>query len=263
MKKALLIISGFFVLNLTAYSIEKSPDISIEDLSGYFANYTGCLVLYDETKDKYGIYNERVSRIQASPDSTYKIIHSLIGLETKVLEDENTVFKWDGTIHTIPEWNQDQTLKTAIKYSTVWYFRKVAVQVGKDKERYFLDKSNYGNADLSGNIKDFWLQSSLKISPMEQIDFLKKFHHYRLPFSKRNIDIVKNVIVLSNNNNGILSGKTGAGLINDKTVNGWFIGYVEKGNNIYYFASYIQGEDGWGWKAEEITLKILKDKNIW
>ena len=56
MKKVLLIISSLFILTFSAYSVENAysaSNISIEDLSPYFTNFTGCFVLYNETKDKY------------------------------------------------------------------------------------------------------------------------------------------------------------------------------------------------------------------
>ncbi len=139
----------------------------------------------------------------------------------------------------------------------------MALAVGKDREQNYLDKINYGNKDLSGEITNFWLQSSLKISPMEQIEILKRFYYYQLPFSKRNINIVKKILILLQENGAKISGKTGSGVIDNKNVNGWFIGYLEKDKNIYFFAANIEGEEGaTGYKAREIALKILKNKGI-
>ena len=100
---------------------------------------------------------------------------------------------------------------------------------------------------------------------------MRKFYDYQLPASKGNIDIVKNVITLSNENGIKLSGKTGSGgggSVNGKFTNGWFVGYVEKNNNVYFFASNIGvkdtiEKDAGGKSAKEITLKILKDKKIY
>lgn len=101
------------------------------------------------------------------------------------------------------------------------------------------------------------------------MDNLRKFYDYQLPFSKRNIDIVKEIIVLSENNGTRLSGKTGLGLKanSDKYINGWFVGYVEKDGNVYIFATNIEASNeteksASGEGAKEITLKILKDKSI-
>jgi beta-lactamase class D len=45
---------------------------------------------------------------------------------------------------------------------------------------------------------------------------------------------------------------------------GWFIGYVEKGNDVYFFAINLQSkEPEEGFKSrQEITFKILKELKI-
>jgi bla regulator protein blaR1 len=60
----------------------------------------------------------------------------------------------------------------------------------------------------------------------------------------------------------ILSGKTGTGGA-EKNINGWFVGYVEKADNTYFFVTNIEADDqASGPKAKEITLEILKDKGL-
>jgi beta-lactamase class D len=249
-------------------NIEK---ISYVDLNKYFIGYEGCFVLFDSDKSEYTIYNQPKSQKQVSPCSTFKIVNSLIGLETKVIVDQNSTFKWDETKkYPIESWNKDQTLKSAVSNSVVWYFANLASQVGEDKIQDYLDKFNYGNKDISGGLTRFWLQSTLKISPKEQVDMLRKFYDYHLPASKGNIDIVKSVITLADENGFKLSGKTGSGgsSSNDNYINGWFVGYIEKNRNIYFFAANIEANDtteksAGGAEAKEITLKILKDKKIY
>lgn len=243
--------------------------VNIANLSNYFAGYNGCFVLFDQKRDDYTIYNVVKSQKRVSPCSTFKIFNSLIGLETKLLVDENTTFSWNGTKYPIESWNKDQTLKSAVSNSVVWYFQKLATQVGENKMQNYLNKYNYGNKDISGGITRFWLQSSLKISPLEQVDLLKRFYNYQLPASKRNIDIVKNVITISNAKGIKLYGKTGSGKspLNNRYINGWFVGFVENNGNVYFFATNIEdnaitNKSADGAEAKVITLKILKDKNI-
>lgn len=61
---------------------------------------------------------------------------------------------------------------------------------------------------------------------------LKAMYYYELPFARENINIVKKIMVLSSENGTILSGKTGTGSRNNKSVNGWFVGYVEKEDRV-------------------------------
>jgi len=267
-------IMGCNSINKVSKDTKDAERISYEDLSNYFSGYDGCIVLFDKNKNEYSIFNKEKSQKQISPCSTFKVVNSLIGLETKELEDENTTFKWDGTQYPIESWNKDQTLKSAISNSVVWYFQSLTSKVGESRMNEFIKKIDYGNNDISGGITKFWLQSSLKISPKEQVDFLRKLYDYQLPMNKRYIDIVKDLILLSNENGIKLSGKTGSGQnsnINKSNIiniNGWFIGYVEKDNNVYFFATNIESDETTkqsadGQQAKEITFKILRDKNLY
>lgn len=257
----------------TLNDIKKVEKVKAEDLSKYFVGYEGCFVLFDKNNNEYTVFNEPKSQKQVSPCSTFKVVNALVGLETKVLTDENTTFKWDGTIYSNRAWNNDQTLSSAISNSTFWYFQQNASKIGLDRMQDYLNRINYGNKNLSGGITEFWQQSALKISPREQVEILKRIYAYQVPISKTNIDIVKKVLVLSNENGTALSGKTGSGLKNgkflpqgkdDEYVNGWFIGYVERNNNVYFFATNIEADKkATGSVAKDITLRILKDKALY
>ena len=246
---------------------EKAPklqqSVTYEDLSSYFKEYDGSFVLLDLESGHYQVYNDANSKKRVSPDSTYKIISSLVGLETEVVTNENAQMEWDGTIHPFEQWNKDQTLTSATINSVSWYFQKVDSLVGKTRIESYLKQMGYGNVDLSGGINEFWLESSLKISPIEQVKILEKLYTYELPFSRRNIDIVKKTIKLSDQDKITLYGKTGPGIVNGNQLNGWFVGFVESKGKVFAFATNIQGKV-WtdGATAKNITLSILKDKNI-
>ncbi len=246
---------------------EKAPklqqSVTYEDLSSYFKEYDGSFVLLDLESGHYQVYNDANSKKRVSPDSTYKIISSLVGLETEVVTNENAQMEWDGTIYPFEQWNKDQTLTSATINSVSWYFQKVDSLVGKTRIESYLKQMGYGNVDLSGGINEFWLESSLKISPIEQVKILEKLYTYKLPFSRRNIDIVKKTIKLSDQDKITLYGKTGTGIVNGNQLNGWFVGFVESKGKVFAFATNIQGKV-WtdGATAKNITLSILKDKNI-
>lgn len=232
-------------------------EVNLEDLSQYFTGYEGTFVLLDPQLGEYTIYNEPKSETRVSPYSTYKILNSLIGLEVGVLEDENSSYPWDHQKHSIEAWNQDHTLASAIKHSVVWYYQQLARDIGPENMQTYLDLVNYGNKDISGGIDTFWLGSSLKVSPKEQVEMLRQFYYYQLPFSKEHIDIVKSIIVNEEKNGITFSGKTGG-----PTGRGWFIGYVEREDKVYIFATYIEGGEANGPKAREISRSILEDKGI-
>ena len=226
---------------------------------------TGSFVLYDQNNDNYIFYNHSQFNKQFTPASTFKICNSLIGLETGVVKDENFIIKWDGVERRIPAWNQDQDLKTAFKNSTVWYYQELARRVGGKRMKYWLDKTNYGNADTSGGIDKFWLTGGLRITPEQQIDFLRKLYDNNLPFSQRTIDIVKKIMIAKDTLNYVVRAKTGWGFQDDLDI-GWYVGYVETKDNVYFFANCIQTTDSenknFAKSRINIVYQILKELNI-
>jgi beta-lactamase class D len=226
--------------------------VKAQDLSAFFKNGEGAFVLYDLKHDRYIRYNEARCRQRFSPKSTFKIPNSLIGLETGVISDANFLIPWDRQKYPPQDnwnqepfnhWAQDQTLRSAIKYSVVWYYKELAKRVGENRMQKYVGALNYGNKNISGGVDNFWLNNSLKISADEQIDFLQAFYTGRLPPSKRSTDIVKDILLLEETPAYKLSGKTGGGPIADATYIGWFVGYLETKGDVYFFALNLEGAD--------------------
>lgn len=242
----------------------KDRQVLHEDLSTYFTGAEGSFVLFSLKEDRYRIYNEEKSMQRVSPDSTYKIYSALIGLEEKVITPGDSAMKWNGKQNEYKEWNRDQTLDTAMKNSVNWYFQDLDRKIGEDTLTAYLEQLNYGNKDLSGGAGNYWLESSLKISPVEQVELLRTFYLNEQHFNPVNVETVKSAIILEKNGESLLYGKTGTGIINGEMVNGWFIGFVETNNDTWFFATNIQDNDtANGSKAAKITLSILKDKGLY
>ena len=261
------LLSQFSVITQMNYRDEyifQEKNVVYEDLKNYFGNFDGSFVLYNMNENKYIIYNKKKSTKRISPDSTYKIYSALIGLEENVIERGNTALEWDGKKNSIEVWNRDQNLESALKYSVNWYFQKIDENIGKKQLSAYYRNISYGNYNLAGNTADYWLESSLKISPAEQVVLLKKMYTKEIGFSEENIETVKNAMKLSQNNKAAVYGKTGTGGINGENKNGWFVGFIEQKDNVYIFATNIQDKNNANGKnAAEITLAILKDKSIY
>ncbi len=229
------------LLITTVLGCKHGPSIEVrDDFKKTFDenNVSGCFAMYDLNNNKYTIYDTSEYKQQFLPCSTFKICNTLIGLETGVIPDENYIIKWDSVVRFSEDWNQDLDLKRAFKYSAFWYYQELARRVGGKRMKYWLDTTHYGNTDTSGGIDKFWLYGGLRISPQQQIAFLKRVHDDSLPFSKRNIEILKKIMIIKDTTNFVLRGKTGWGFINNVEV-GWFVGYIEANNNTYIFANYI------------------------
>jgi beta-lactamase class D len=227
-------------------------------------NVTGAFVLYDLNRNQSIRYNPARCAARFIPASTFKIMNALVGLETGVIPDADYVIKWDGTHYDIPEWNQDHTLRTATQQSVVWYYQELARRVGKEKVQHYVDAVNYGNRDLSGRIDSFWLDGGLRISPDEQVDFLKRLYQGDLPFSARTMNIVKDILVLEKTDAYTLSVKTGWAQ-RVSTQIGWWVGYVETRDNVYFFANNFESsapDANFGAAREGITRDILRELGL-
>jgi bla regulator protein BlaR1 len=238
-------------------------DLYQEKLADIFEGYQACFVLFDANTEHTLRFNPELCGKQFSPCSTFKIFNSLVGLETGIVENENSSMAWDGTKYDISAWNRDQTLQSAVTNSAVWYFQRLAAAVGEKRMKEYINKAHFGNQDISGGITQFWLGSTLKTSADEQVAFLKELVSDELPFSKRTMTIVRGLIRLNQTEKGTLFGKTGSSGDNGKYTLGWFVGYVVQPERICIFATNIQGRDGAsGLKARELTEKILQEAGL-
>lgn len=265
-----------FAIPLLAVLFCLIAQTDAQDLSRYFKETKGAFVLYDLKQNRYLRHNEARCRQRFSPYSTFKIPNSLIGLETKVLTDADHLMRWEPkkypeasgwTEAPFVHWKQDQTLRSALKYSVVWYYRELAKRISESRMKQYVAAFGYGNQDVSGGLASpqlfqaFWLNSSLQISADEQIEFLKKFYTGKLSVSAQATAIVKDILVLEKAPNYTLSGKTGGGSLPGGKSLGWFVGYVETKGNVYFFATNIEGANYAAIRNRriELTKQILAE----
>lgn len=250
---------------------EAVPEMEVVDYSNCYDEIEGCAVFYHYNTNVYSMYNEELCKDRSSPNSTFKIISTLIGLENGVMDSADSTMGYGGTIYSNNKWNKDLSLKDAFKESCVWYYRKVIDQIGQSQVQKWLDKLEYGNCDISewdGNgmnllpeLNGFWLDSSLEISPKEQVDVIADIYEGKTDFSVKNIKILKDVMLTQKNEMVSVYGKTGTGInSNGNMGNGWFVGMFENNDGRYYFAVHLTDEESkeaWGPKAKEIALNII------
>ena len=242
------IIGTLFALVLLASVARASETVERTDLADIFQGFDGTFIMYDEGADRYTIFNKALSETRLPPCSTFKVFHALIGLDSGVLDrdDARTLMKWNGKPSSIAAWNHDQTLASAMRHSVVWYFQRVATGIGEERMQ-----------------RGLWLQSSLKISPREQVGLLRALFNGSLPFAAEDIAVVKRDITLSSGKGLRFMGKTGSGSDDaDRGIIGWFVGGVETPHNRWSFAVNIQGPDASGVRARGIAEAALKRLSI-
>ena len=141
-----------------------------------------------------------------------------------------------------------------MKYSAVWYYIEIAQQVGAHRMEKYVTQFRYGNGDTSGGIDQFWRNSSLQISADEQVDFLERFYTGQLSVSSRSTAIVKDIMLLEQTATYKFSGKTGAAPLAKGGTLAWFVGYLEREGNVYFFALNMDGANYEAIREERIDL---------
>lgn len=203
------------------------------------AGVKGTIVVVDERSHSRWVHDAARARTRFIPASTFKVPHALFALDAGVVKDEFQVIPWDGTTHDFPGWSQPQTLRSSMIYSTVWVYQQFARAIGEAREREYLQKIGYGNADASGGVDRFWLDGGLRISAEEEVAFLQRLYRNELPFRVEHQRLVKDVMINEAGREWILRAKTGWGARMTTQV-GWWVGWVERVDGPVFFALNIE-----------------------
>lgn len=222
----------------------------------------GVVVLWNENKQQGYTNDLKRANQEFLPASTFKIPNSLIALDLGVVKDEHQVFKWDGQTRDIAAWNRDHDLITAMKYSVVPVYQEFARQIGEARMSKMLQAFDYGNEDISGNLDTFWLDGGIRISAIQQIEFLRKLYHNKLHVSERSQRIVKQAMLTEANADYIIRAKTGYSVRIEPKI-GWWVGWVELDDNVWFFATNMDmpTAEGLGLR-QTITKEVLKQEKI-
>lgn len=214
----------------------------------------GTIVMSSLNGGKTFIHNDLRAGQRFSPASTFKIPNTLIALEEKVLAGKDDIFKWDGQIHDVATWNHDQTLTSAFKVSCVWCFQELARRVGAEKYQQYLRDLNYGEWREPFVATTFWLDGSLQISALEQVNFLRRVYRRELPLSDPAYETLKHIMLVEEGNTYTLWAKTGWAARVTPPV-GWYVGYVETPTDVWVFATNIELRDE---KDLELRQKLTR-----
>ena len=228
-KRSFLVLTIFFLSNFSSRALLGEENF----------------LLIDGATDKNILVLGSIDTARVTPCSTFKIALSLMGFDSAVLENKE-VPVWDfqeGDSTSLDFRKSSQTPESWMKTSCVWFSQILTSKLGLQEVQKYLCLFDYGNQDMTGGLTKAWLSSTLKISLIEQVDFLQKMIRSDLPVSSHAIQMTKSLLFLEELPGGwSLFGKTGLGRLqedNSKEV-GWFVGWIEKGEDIFVFAYNIQ-----------------------
>ena len=252
------------------------PILAEADWSDYFDGLGGAAVIYDPTGNCYQIYQQELAFTRRSPCSTFKIISSLIALKHGIIDPKDSIRTWSGETFWNEEWNRDIDFSDAFHASCVWYFREVIDEIGRDAMQEELNRLHYGNCDISDwegrlntnnnnpALTGFWIESSLLISPKEQVEVMERIFGDSTEESEEVLDQLKQVMLLQEQNETELSiyGKTGMGKMNGILVDAWYTGFADSEDKRIYFCVYLgetEDESVSSARAREIAIEIVSD----
>jgi beta-lactamase class D len=220
-------------------------NVTVDDsLQKYFdsANVKGSFGFFDNGQGKFTIFDLPRFRDSAYlPAATFDIVQSLIALQTGTVKD-------------------DSSLRQAFRVSgdsAVTDFHELALRLGKDTLKKWIDSLHYGNRDMSGPPDSFWINDHLKITSDEQLGLIKRLYFGQLPFFNRPQKLVVNMMPAENNSNYKLVYKSGQGKAENGPTIGWITGWVEENKHPYFFVLNMETPDS----AKDLTttgLHIVK-----
>ena len=252
----------------------SEPTVIDADWSDYFEELYGAAVIFDSAMNCYQIYNQALALTRRSPCSIFKIISSLIALENGIIESDDSTRTWSGEVFWNEDWNRDINFSDAFQTSCVWYFREIVDEIGKDMMQDELNKLQYGNCDISDwsgelntnnsnpALTGFWIESSLLISPKEQVEVMERIFGDNSSYSEETRNQLKQVMLLSESDEANVSiyGKTGMGKSHGIVVDSWFTGFADSPEKRIYFCVYLGETDNGNVssaKAREIAVEIV------
>ncbi|MBL8630782.1 MAG: class D beta-lactamase [Rhodospirillaceae bacterium] len=194
-----------------------------------------------------------------SPASTFKVALSLMGYDNGYLSDADTpsIPYKDEYRAMMDSWKVTTTPKSWMEDSVVWYSQVMTKALGPEKFKAYVDGFHYGNGDISGDagknngLTNAWLSNSLRVSPAEEVAFIRRMLAGQLPVSKDAVAKTKAIMPeFPADGDWTVYGKTGSGLRRNAEGTlaggrqfGWFVGWAVKGKRTIVFARLVRDEE--------------------
>ncbi len=152
---------------------------------------------------------EEKTSVEVEKEETEEEKTERSALENKILDSDNSTRIWSGEKFWNEDWNKDIDFSEAFHTSCVWYYRQLIDDIGKDMMQKELDKLQYGNCDISDwegrlntnndnrALTGFWIESSLMISPKEQVEVMERIFGEKSDYSEETQNELKKVMLVS------------------------------------------------------------------
>lgn len=226
------------------------------------AGAKGTMVIANLDGTRQFVHNDSRANTRLPAASTFKILNSLIALDEGAISGPEEVFVWDGHHYDIPDWNQNHTLASAYKASCVWCYQVIASRMAPKTYQTHIQRAGYGQLVEPFDQTHFWLDGSLKISALEQSEFLRKLVNRSLPYKPASYNTLRDIMVVEKTDIYTVRAKTGWATSSTPQT-GWYVGYVETKSGTWLFALNMDIVDKNQLPLrQQFTMNGLKDKGI-
>jgi len=232
MQRLLAAAALLFVSQVQALDWKDSP--AVAQLFAE-AQVKGTFVLYDAQTEQLTGHDRARAETRFIPASTFKIPNSLIGLSTGAVSSVDEVLPYGGKPQPFKAWEKDMGLREAIKASSVPVYQELARRIGLERMSVNVANLGFGNGEIGSVVDNFWLVGPLKISAVEQTQFLTRLARQQLPFPPQAQAQVRELVQLERGEGWTLYGKTGWATTYTPKL-GWWVGWVEQNGKLYSFA---------------------------
>ncbi|MFN3197345.1 MAG: penicillin-binding transpeptidase domain-containing protein [Bradymonadia bacterium] len=231
-----------------------------------------CFAVLKTPGDQLILSDEEACNRATMPYSTFKVPLALMAMQAGVVKSIEDEIEWDPKQDPARGWWPDswrgsQNLRAALHSSSAPYFRTLARSMGLVPIARALKLFRYGNRQLDPTIFPgrVWVKGPLAISPVEQLDFLKRVHTRTLHgVDDAHIEQLEAAWV--DTAPGLeLFAKSGTGALGDEMV-GWYVGYTVHNDETHYFALRLVGPDVksvTGWHRRSEARRLLVKHSAW
>lgn len=259
------ILACFFLFSTTILPAEEA-NIEIDQHARELveaSGYRGCILVFDPENSSYRASHPEIAREGFIPASTFKILSTQAALQSGIVTSPASTLKWDGVARERAETNRDLDFTTAFRISSVPHYQAIVREIGPQKMQAYLDSIPYGNRNIDGGVDSFWLTGGLRISPLEQIDFLCRLHRDGLPFDPRVMDSVRTMMLNPSVGSIAYSAKTGWAVLPENRNVGWWVGWARQDERILFFATVLDSHaprDDFGKQRIELTKEVVNSR---
>lgn len=214
----------------------------------------GTFVMFDAAGDTMFIWNDERAKQQFAPSSTFRIANTLLALDTGIVKSLDEAIPYHSKQYRTNEsappyfyggrpkrndpWNRKMELRKAMRVPNTSIFRGLARQIGIERMRDGMTKLAYGNMEVGNQIDRFWRDGTLRISAIEQAEFLANLAQGKLPVTKSALQKTRELTLSEKTETYQLYSKSGL-LITTESTLGWWVGWIERENNVFSFALNI------------------------